>query len=128
MNISEYDKLPLREKDALVAEKVIGFTVYRYEMEDGTQYSVLGMQPAIPGVTHEKPVRVNLKEYTKDLNACHEIMHESPSNKLRELPDYPTVYFEALSKVGADLLWYKIHATAEQRCKAALIALGFLKA
>lgn len=118
MNISEYDKLPLREKDALVAENVIGFTVYRYETEDGAEYSVLGMQPAIPGITHEKPVRVNLKEYTKDLNACREMETAMITQKR---------VFDTYSWLLEKELHYEVYASAEQKCKAALQAVGFLK-
>lgn len=120
MTIEEFDKLEPREVDAWIAREVMGLEVKAAE-------HMLGKSP----VFFKLGKICSVPHYSTDLNACHEMQ-----NTLACHPHSPLRYVERMREVAmpgeydvhpASVEFMMLHATARQKCKAALMAVGVIK-
>lgn len=100
MTTQEFDALKDRAVDALIAEKVMGSGPFPWNIGN--------------------PIMAQLEEkipyYSTDLNACRS-MEETIKGS-----DHEEGYCYALE----GRYWEMLHATARQKCKAALMAVGII--
>lgn len=119
-----WDEMKPRERDALVAAKIMEWSesALRYvRTEDGDYFSG----------------EDGLPDYTTDYNACREVedrierqgLQESYLNALVHICDpdaHPQDDLDMwrVTSVRTDNLWSLVHGAPEQRCRAALRAMG----
>lgn len=116
MNILEMS--PSREMDALVAEKVMGWYKVRL-MTSGNRTDWEGFPPGVYGSTR-------VRRYSKDISAAYE-MEDKVYSVSAEMGLIYARYLIDVMNLGENrnlsTLAKLIHATPEQRCKAALMAM-----
>lgn len=115
---AQFDALPDREVDALIAEKVMGWRWKRNGLDGSTQF------------LFEPKQKFTGPHYSTDLNACHEMEEQILLPRNYGLYGKYCAFLAFIShgyKSHQSVAMKKvIHATARQKCKAALMAVGVI--
>lgn len=132
MTSAEFDELPDRKVDALVAEKVMGATWF--VNREGKRYLSDPSDKEIGKKIWNLELKLScgdeplceyfyVPHYSTDLNACHE-MEEALIQQ--DHKGVVTAYVMSIAPDESPIM-NSIHATARQKCKAALMALGLVE-
>jgi len=106
-----------RERDALVAEKVLGLEVTKYAMGGGGEPCVLRPRHDEPGAYYEAA----LKQYSRAVAAAWEVVEKMQASDDDTFFDFVT----QANNIGArPLLWLYSAEAAQHLCIAALRACG----
>lgn len=129
MTTQEFDALEDRAVDALIAEKVMGWIKTHGMFPNDFLYPPY-MRPEYNIAQHSDGTQI--PKYSTDLNACRDI-----EQHFFDWATHCSAYGISLLMVlglanrqplGGHISWDIANATARQKCKAALMAVGIIEA